>query len=162
MPKLIVGVDPGLRAGVAGVDIESRQVWFATLYAKSGSRSGIVDAISRRGEPVLFATDRARAPEAVRKIAAAFGCRVWAPRKDVSAREKAELTRGIRFRSRHERDALAAALIAYRRHSKLFEEIDAKLKKGMREIGADVKATVIRKRVSIAKAIRDAAALNDG
>ena len=154
MPKLIVGIDPGVRAGVAGIDIATRQAWFTTLAAGTSSRSGIVKVISDRGEPVLLATDRAKTPEAVRRVAAAFSCRVWAPKRNISEREKFEVTRGLHFRSRHERDALAAALVAWRRYSKLFEEIDAKLeRKNMAKISAEVKALVVKKRISIARAI---------
>jgi predicted RNase H-like nuclease (RuvC/YqgF family) len=156
LPKFIVGVDPGVRAGIAGIDIATRHAWFTTLAAGTSSRSSIVSIISDRGEPVLFATDRSRVPDAVRKVAAAFGCKVWAPRRNIGEREKLEVTRGLRFRSRHERDALAAALVAWRRYSKLFEEIDAKLKrKGLAKISADVKALVVKKRISIARAIEE-------
>jgi len=156
LPKLVVGIDPGIRPGVACVDIGTRHAWFVTLSVDSCSRSGIIEAVCRRGEPVLFATDRASAPRTLRSLAAAFGCRVWTPRKNISVREKSAITHGLRFRTRHERDALAAAMVAYRRHSKLFEEIDAKLRKmRLNEIGEDVKGLVIKKRISIARAIEE-------
>jgi predicted RNase H-like nuclease (RuvC/YqgF family) len=73
------------------------------------------DAIGTIGEkcvPTVFASDVAPSQEAVRKLAAAFGCRHWAPEISLSILEK----RRVVFENAegglnvHERDALAAAL----------------------------------------------------
>jgi predicted RNase H-like nuclease (RuvC/YqgF family) len=109
-PYGIVGFDPGNTSALAIVDFEG-----VLIFAGSGTGLSLEDAIGTIGEncvPAVFASDVAPAQEAVRKLAAAFGCRHWAPEISLSILEK----RRIVFENTegglnvHERDALAAAL----------------------------------------------------
>ena len=62
---------------------------------------------------LILASDRTPLPRTIKKVSAAFGCKVYSPREALSKREKEELTKSYRSLNNHERDALAAALKAY-------------------------------------------------
>ena len=153
MPKLVVGIDPGVRVGIAGVDVRTGRIWY--LSRLSPSRGRIEAEIAARGEPLLVATDKARPPRTVRAVAAAFSGRVCAPSHDLGVAEKNEITRGLKFKNRHERDALAAALVCYRRMGRMFLKIKKKLAaKGKSACFEEVAALVVKRRMSIFRALK--------
>ena len=80
---------------------------------KNLSVNDIIWEIGQRGDLLILASDRYPLPRTVKKISAAFQCKVYYPEEPLSKREKEELTRGYRNLNNHERDALAAALKAY-------------------------------------------------
>ena len=80
---------------------------------KNISVNDIVWAIEERGDLLILGSDRFPLPRTIKKISAAFQCKVYYPEEPLSKREKEELTRGYRGLNNHERDALAAALKAY-------------------------------------------------
>ena len=86
------------------------------LDIESGKNISVNDAIweiEQRGDLLILASDRFPLPRTIKKIAAAFECKIYSPREALAKIEKEELTRGYRNLNGHERDALAAALKAY-------------------------------------------------
>lgn len=125
----IAGIDPGTTAGIALVDVNSKTKKWHTYSSKEMSVSSIVDYIAQQGKPVVVATDRKRAPAAVRKIAAAFGARLFWPKDDVTIQEKKKLVRGFAAQDNHERDALAAALLAKQFFATTLEKVEDSVEK---------------------------------
>ncbi len=144
---LIVGVDPGIVTGVAAVDLHGNVVF---VYSRKGlDRAEIIDIVKKHGEPVLVATDVTPPPENVRKLAASLGVPLYTPPYSLTVDEKQELVAGVRLPARrlnaHERDALAAAIRAYREYSSKFRQIEATASHYPAEISIDnLKASVIR------------------
>lgn len=153
---VIAGVDPGAEYGVAIIDLEGRVL--ATETIKGGDVYQAISAIMRHGIPVLVASDKKPLPEAVRRVAAAFNARVFEPDYVVSDVEKSALaaSAGHTSGSVHERDALAACVMAYRFFSKKLEEADRILN----ALGLEVPRSKVRVEIlrgsSIASAIESA------
>ncbi len=75
-----------------------------------------------KGNPVLFSVDVPKAPSSVRSIAAAFGCTVWSPKEGIRVSDKSEIASEFSIDDLHQRDALAAAVMAYRSISSLIDK----------------------------------------
>ncbi len=110
--RLIVGIDPGATAGIACIDANSSTKHAETTSRRNFSYSETIHWLSQKGEPLVVATDKARPPLVVRKIAAAFGARLWHPHQDMRQADKEKITEGCKANDDHERDALAAAISA--------------------------------------------------
>ena len=110
--RLIVGVDPGATAGIALVEANSAAAQPETFSSRGMAFSDIAAWVSERGEPLVVATDKARPPLLARRLAAAFGARLWSPKEDMRQAEKAEAAKLHKTKNDHETDALAAALAA--------------------------------------------------
>jgi predicted RNase H-like nuclease (RuvC/YqgF family) len=152
MPKLVVGIDPGTRSGLAVVELISGKI---RSTGTTTTKTTLIEAATKYGTPVVIATDRARPPRMVRKLASTFGARLIIPSHDLSKVEKERLTFGYRCGSRHERDALAAALAGRRRLSKLIERVMNRVKRAGREEQLEaVLELVIKKRMSVDRALK--------
>ena len=114
---VIVGIDAGMTAGLAVLDVEGRVLHLGSY--KEVDRGEIISVVSKLGRPILVATDVKDAPQLVRKLAAQLGAQLYTPDYDLAVVEKEELsaraTEGSELRPRtpHERDALAAAYRAF-------------------------------------------------
>jgi len=134
---VIVGVDPGLNAGVAVLDLSGAPL--AVLTKREAGKGDIVEVVKELGRPVVVATDSVPVPESVKKLAAAFNAKLFAPERPVPVEEKSTIAAlyseryGLRGLDSHSRDALAAAYLAYRDFSEKLE----KLEKRLREMGLD-------------------------
>lgn len=154
---LIVGVDPGTVTAVAAIDLHGRLIF---VYSRKGlDRAEIIELIKRHGTPVLIATDVTPAPETVKKLAASLGVPLYTPPTSLTVDEKQELVSSYASTNRlhrlntHERDALAAALRAYREYMGKFRQIEAHASRYPAEISVEnLKASVVRG-ASIAEAI---------
>lgn len=140
--KYIAGIDPGLVTGVAIVDVDSD--YSETFSRKYFSFNDVCDFLISKGEPIIIATDVAAAPDAVKKIAANFGARLYIPRCDIRVDEKKEIAKGAGDNA-HERDALAAALSAKKEFFRMFRKIDSALeRKNLPEIKSEVKELLVK------------------
>ena len=120
-PYLIVGIDPGTTVGIAALDLDGDLVHLSSSRALG--QAEIISAILAAGRPVLIATDKAEMPFAVEKVRRAFSAAAWTPGKDVLIKEKYELAEGYDFANDHERDALSAAVSAYRSYANKFDSV---------------------------------------
>lgn len=118
MRYLIVGIDPGTTTAISALDLQGKVV--KVVSGRDWGISRVIDIISKLGRPVLIATDRARAPAFVEKVAARFKAKVVQPRRDITTSEK----RMIKEFSGHERDAFAAALRAYSAYETMFRKVE--------------------------------------
>ncbi len=146
---LIVGIDPGIVTGVAAIDLEGRPIF---VYSRKGlDRAEIIELIKKHGEVVLIATDVTHVPDTVKKLASNLGVPLYAPSYPLSVEEKqalvaeiAQLLKNHKLNA-HERDALAAAIKAFREYSSKLRQIESIASRYPAEISIEnLKANVIR------------------
>jgi hypothetical protein len=149
---LIVGVDIGTTTAIAIFDLKNNLL--SVESKREFLQSQIVNHILKFGKPLLIATDKAKPPIAISKLAASFNCKVFYPNHDLSVDEKENIIK-VYVKSEHERDAMASAIFAYRSFAILFSTIDKTLAtKHMEEFSDKAKEMIINKKVkNIADAI---------
>lgn len=118
---IICGVDPGSTVGLAFLDING--VVTDIESGKNLSVNDVIYAIEQRGDLLVIASDRTPLPQTIKKIAAAFSCKIYYPDKSLTHTEKEILVKNYHGLNNHERDALAAALKAYNFFSHKFRQI---------------------------------------
>lgn len=151
---LISGIDPGLTAAVALLNLDGKLI--STKSSKYFSKSTLSKFVSNFGDPVIIACDRKFVPKFISKIAANFSARIVHPSHNLSKNEKIKLlkTFDIIPRTRHEKDALAAALYAWKRFKPLISRIDKKLPTGDHDLRERIKrAIILREEKNIDSAI---------
>lgn len=152
---MIVGIDPGTNTGIAILDMHGGVVHISSR--RSISKSGIIRVITKFGKPLIVAVDVQPAPKNIEKIASSVGSVMYVPFRSLSTKYKAstiknfvkkyERMSGIRlkFKSRHEKDALAAALKALKGNHYLIRKVDNALKKeGLDNIFDDVVKMMVK------------------
>jgi predicted RNase H-like nuclease (RuvC/YqgF family) len=121
-PKyLIVGIDPGTTTAIAALDLEGNLLHLSS--SRQTSLSDVIESLYKIGKPLVVATDVRDMPFSVEKIRRAFSAIAYAPRQDVSVDEKMEYTASYNYTNDHERDALSAALDAYRQYKNKFQHV---------------------------------------
>ncbi|MHC1626467.1 MAG: DUF460 domain-containing protein [Methanoculleaceae archaeon] len=141
-PYIIVGLDPGTTTGIAALDLEGRPVHLTS--GRQMAMSDIVEEIHRVGRPLVIASDVPQMPFSVEKIRRAFNAIGYVPGKPISVETKTSMTASYACTNDHERDALTAALDAYRHYRGTLEKIGRKVPPGM-DID-EVRARVLRGR----------------
>lgn len=119
---MIVGIDPGKTTAVACINLEGR-----VISIKCSSFVGfdwLVGQISNIGTPVIIASDKKESTALTNRLAATFGCRVFAPAEDLSTKKKDVMVKGTHINNTHERDALSAALSAYNAYANKFNQAE--------------------------------------
>jgi len=137
---LIVGIDPGTTTAIATLDLDGN------LLALSSSRqmamSDVIEAIYRVGKPLVIASDVHEMPFSVEKVRRAFNGIAYSPRQDMSVETKHELTAPFPYQNDHERDALAAAVEAFRSYRNKFQNLIRRVPPG-NDLD-EVKAGIVR------------------
>lgn len=127
---LIVGVDPGVRTGLAVLDLEKNLL---KLYSERDlSEEDVIEIVSKEGIPAVIACDVNPAPGFVEGIASKVKAGLFVPKKDLKVRKKNSLVHNFLGRipkDNHKRDALASGIRAYNFHSARINELERKLKK---------------------------------
>jgi len=118
---LIVGIDPGTTTAVAALDLDGNLL--SCESSRQMAMSDVIEAIYRVGKPLVIASDVHEMPFSVEKIRRAFNGIPYTPRQDMSVEAKLELTASFPYHNDHERDALAAALEAYRSYRNKFQNL---------------------------------------
>jgi predicted RNase H-like nuclease (RuvC/YqgF family) len=137
---LIVGIDPGTTTAVAAVDLEGNLVHLSS--GRERSMADIVEALYQAGKPLVVASDVSAMPFSVERVRRAFSAVPYTPREDRTGEEKMAITQGFSYANLHERDALSAALDAYRSYRNRFQSILKRVPPGFDL--SRVKAGIIR------------------
>jgi hypothetical protein len=147
-PLLIVGIDPGTTAGYAAIDVRGAIV--AAKAAKEFSADAMIAELRSLGSVFLVGTDKAKAPAFVDTVATQLGAKISVPAEDLRVAEKRALTEKFPHANSHEMDALAAAVMAFRKHERLFSRIECFLAEKKNPAFADaMKEMVVRQGISI-------------
>src|SRR5512136_1611316 len=118
---LIVGIDPGTTTAVAALDLDGHLLHLAS--SRQMNMGGVVESLYRVGKPLIVASDEQEMPYSVEKVRRAFSAVAYTPKQDVSVETKIELTSAFSYTNDHERDALSAALDAYRQYRHKFQNL---------------------------------------
>jgi len=137
---LIIGIDPGTTTAVAALDLDG------TLLQLQSSRQmnmgDVIESLYKIGKPLIIASDVQEMPFSVEKIRRAFSAIAYTPKQDVSVETKLEITALFSYENDHERDALSAALDAYRQYRHKFQNLLKRIPPGY-DLD-EVRARVIR------------------
>jgi predicted RNase H-like nuclease (RuvC/YqgF family) len=140
-PKyLIVGIDPGTTTAIAALDLEGNLLHLSS--SRQTSMSDVTEVLYKIGKPLIIASDVHEMPYSVEKVRRAFNGVAYTPRQDMSVETKLELASPHPYRNDHERDALSAALDAYRSYKNKFQNILKRVPPGY-ELD-DVRAAIVR------------------
>ena len=123
--NLIVGIDPGTKAGVAVLSLRGKVLGLESK--KNFGFDSMVEFILKHGSPLIIATDRKKVPSRIEKLAAAFDAKIFSPEKDMTGVEKQELTKKFEVKDDHQKDALASALAAFKVNRKQLKQIERTL-----------------------------------
>jgi hypothetical protein len=118
---LIVGIDPGTTTAFAALDLDGNLLHLES--SRQMNMSDVIEALYRVGKPLVIASDVQDMPFTVEKIRRAFSAVAYTPRQDTSVETKMELTASFPYQNDHERDALSAALDAYRQYRNKFQNL---------------------------------------
>ena len=142
MRSLIVGIDPGINTGVAILDLHGRLIHLSSR--RDENKTKLARDILDHGSPMMIAMDVHPAPHTVRKIASSLGAAMWVPARSMMVSEKNKLIKlfkkeykeasaggraELKLGDKHERDALAAALRAFKSQRTSFLKIEDSLRK---------------------------------
>ncbi|MBI3037027.1 DUF460 domain-containing protein [Candidatus Woesearchaeota archaeon] len=152
---LIVGVDPGTTVGYAVLDTRGNVL--GTRSSKQLELNSLLEEIVKLGSVLAIGTDKGKCPSLIGKAAARTGAKIIVPKEDLLVAEKEALTKGRMTGNWHERDALAAALYAYKELEPLLNRIEKALEReGKQNIFMEVTETVVTAGINIKDAIREA------
>lgn len=153
--RLIIGLDPGTTAAYAILGISGEVI--AVKSSRQLNLDRVIRETTAKGRPLIVGTDRRKVPGMVSRYAAKTGALKVTPGCDVSESEKSALVRDFKAENEHQKDALAAAMIAYKQYEPLIGRVRRHLAK-KRKAGMDeeVLQIVLRERISIDKALMKA------
>ena len=137
---LIVGIDPGTTTAVAALDLDGNLLYLTS--SRQMNMSGVIESLYKAGKPLIIASDVQEMPFSVEKIRRAFSAIAHSPKQDMSVDSKMELTAPFAYANDHERDALSAALDAYRQYRNKFQNLAKRVPPG-HDLD-EVRARVIR------------------
>lgn len=143
----ILGVDPGTTAAYCLLTLDGKVQVLRS--SKELTRDDMIREVYRKGIPVMIASDVPQVPHFVEKIASTINATVYTPQKPIPVSEKQELARNysdsIRARNAHERDALTAAVFAFRSIQPKLQQIDRMIQDEQLQIDRNhLKALVIK------------------
>jgi predicted RNase H-like nuclease (RuvC/YqgF family) len=147
-PKFfILGIDPGTTAAICLLSLNGKIHFLKS--AKSLTRADIIREVYEHGIPILIAADVDKEPHFVKKVASTLNVNLFTPNRPIPVAEKNEIAREFsemkKIRNAHERDALTAAIYAYRSILPKLEQIDRKIREEQLSIDRNhLKALVIK------------------
>ena len=161
-PYLVVGVDPGVSTGIVALDLSGRPVLAVTR--RDADRGEIVELIRSHGVPLVIATDVVPAPEFVKKLAGMLRAQLYVPPQPLPVEEKREILEEYLQRypylkrsvTPHVRDALAAAVKAYRYYEGKLRQVEAHISRLGLEVDIEKLKAAVIKGSSMAEALENA------
>jgi len=154
---LIVGIDLGTTTGVAVVDTNGDIVNLSSK--KETTRSELVKHILKFGNPLIIASDVNPLPKGIEKIASSLGAKTFYPAVSMTYKEKSKIVDDYkeRIKDSHQKDALAAALRAFKNYHGMLLKIDETVEKFKRkDLFDDVVKRVLKKKTeNIVDAVRE-------
>lgn len=157
--KIIVGIDPGIETGIALIDLSLNILLLES--SKNLDKIEIVNKIYSHGLPVLVAVDTNPPPENAKKLASILGAPLYVPSESLSTEVKDRLIEWLKKRkladilisTSHERDALAAAIKAYKSYEKKLVELERKLLELDLDVDLDELKSMVLKGKNISEVI---------
>lgn len=143
--SVIAGIDPGTTSAVAVLDLEGNLC--EVFSARSFSHSDAISSLTKYSEVAIVASDVSPAPKFVERVASSLSAVLFVPIHSLSVEEKIALVNENfpdACKNPHERDALSAALKAYKNYRNKLEQADKKLQElGLVSFREQVKKLVL-------------------
>lgn len=138
-------MDPGTTVGVAILDLHGELVELRSK--REASKSDLIKHILKFGKPLIIASDVNPMPKTIKKLASALGSRTYYPEVSLTNLEKEKIVRDFEeeIKNSHQKDALAAAIKAFRSYHELFIRVEKSLK-NRKEMYDDVIKIVLKKK----------------
>lgn len=153
---LIVGIDPGTTTAYSIFDTNGNLVEIKSF--RNAPESTIISAITEKGKTLIISCDVNPAPKLAEDIAKKLGAVLIAPEKSLLMSKKTRLVdeflkeqeEFIKINNKHERDAIASALFAYKQTRKLFDKIENEIDG---ELTDSIKERVLKEKIAIRKIV---------
>jgi uncharacterized protein len=146
---LIAGIDPGTTTGYAALDTEGKVIKVGS--AKGLGLNQLVAEFSNLGRTIAVGTDKKKLPLLIQKFAARTGARIITPKEDLGTKEKDSIDAA----NGHQKDAIAAAYVAYKELKPLLIKIRVLSNRQQKQdIIKEVTERVIIGKVGITKIIK--------
>ncbi len=151
---LIVGVDPGTTTAYAVFDTEGN--FIKVESERNISSSKVISELVKTGRILVISCDVSPPPKVVGNISRKLGAVLFVPEKTLPLNKKTRLVDEwlkkqkdfIKINNKHERDAMASALFAYKQIRKLFDKVKEEVGEGLSE---KVKEKVLKGKIAIKK-----------
>jgi predicted RNase H-like nuclease (RuvC/YqgF family) len=147
--KLIVGVDPGTTCGLAVLNFNSKPLYIDSR--KDLALGDVARIVMGFGEPVIVAADVTTVPDFVAGLAKSLDAVIFTPRSLLDSGEKQCIAQkyageyGFKLKTPHERDALVAAIKAFKHYKNKFKRVEVEARrKGLSLSLDEVKELVVR------------------
>ncbi|MGM5482005.1 MAG: DUF460 domain-containing protein [Nanobdellota archaeon] len=149
---LIVGIDPGTTCAYACLNLEGETI---EIYSAKGMNlSQVIQRVSKKGLPVLASSDKGVMPDFVKQFAAKTSARAFLSNQDLLVEDKKKLAKNYSTNNDHERDALASAILAFKRNRALINKIKRYITLNKKEaIANKIFYFVLTKEISIDLAV---------
>jgi len=121
------------------------------------STSSVIKTMTKFGKPLIIAVDVNPAPKNIERMSRSIGSVLFLPKTSMPTKDKSNIVKEfvknyekkfgieIRFKSRHEKDALAAALKAWRNNRCLIRKVDNALRKeGLEDMFDEVVQMILK------------------
>lgn len=126
---IIVGLDPGTTVGISFISIDSSSVF--SYSQRNLKPDETLKRIISYGFPIAVATDKKKAPSAVKDAAVSLNLKLIMPDHDLTLKEKYELIsefekkekKSVILKNSHERDSFASAIYAYKKSRQLITKL---------------------------------------
>jgi len=155
---LIAGIDPGETKSFAIMDIEGNLKGISS--SKHYNLESMIKEISSYGKVVIVGTDVNPCPKFVKGISKALKADLFVPRENILVRKKNNLNNEFRkqtkqkMKNKHQKDALAIAILALKSLNPLLNKIDLRLlQENKQHLSIKIKEQVLVKKIPIKKAI---------
>ncbi len=126
---VIAGIDPGTTTAIAILDIRGRLL--EVTSSRELSLSNALTFLLKYKRVLIVASDVTPAPKFIEKISSSLNSILYTPPQPLSIAEKVSLVNERfskeAYSNAHERDALAAAIKAYRKYKDTIDEINKKI-----------------------------------
>jgi len=168
---IIVGFDPGLTVGLAILDLNGNLLFLDSF--KEISKSEIIKKIMELGSAILIATDVENPSKAVKKLTSSLNAKIFSPKSDIPVSYKNEIVNDFLKNSTgfsidsnsnannningnthnhnsnqgsvdaHERDSLAAGIIAYNNYKNKLTQLEKKFLEAKMDVNLIDKEDII-------------------
>lgn len=142
---LVVGIDPGITTGYALLDINGKLLKLGST--KQLNLGSLIFWITKHGKVVVVGSDVKPVSKFVESFSKRVGAKLIYPKESLKIVEKKRLINNYNVEDSHQRDALSAALFAYKKIRSLLNKVDIHLSRKEKEaFSDDVKRLLLTKK----------------
>ncbi len=150
---IIVGIDPGTTCAWAILDTNGSVLEVGS--SKEVDLGELLEKVRVKGIPMIVGSDKENTPGFVKQFCSKTGSKLVLLSSDMSVEEKRRLARIYNTNNTHERDALASAVFAHKKHHNLFRKIKKICEiRNKKELENKIFFLVITKSISIDMALK--------